>query len=312
MNRLLIFGLGYCGRAVAEAVPDFAVMATVRLAVPPSNPPSPSASPSVTVSPALASAKKPAPGTPSPGGAELIPFAAADAAIAAATHILVTVPPDAAGDPVLRRHAVAIAAAPAVRWIGYLSSTVVYGDRGGGMVDERTAPLPSQPRGERRLGAERGWSGLAERCAIDLFRLGGIYGPGRSALDDVRAGTARRMIRPGHRFGRIHRDDIARAVAAAMRQDRPPGVRILNLVDDLPAESALVVEEAARLLGAVPPPAIRFDDALTGMSAMARSFWAERREVSARLTQESLGLRWRYPTYKEGLAAILREHRDRP
>ena len=153
-------------------------------------------------------------------------------------HILVTAPPNADGDPVLNRYADVIAAAPALRWIGYLSSTVVYGDRGGAWVDEDTPPAPSQPRGQRRLDAERAWARFAERSAVDIIRLAGIYGPGRSAFDDLRAGTARRMRKPGHQFGRIHRDDIGRSVAAAMRQARGHGLRILNLADDVPSESA--------------------------------------------------------------------------
>ena len=278
MSTLLIFGLGYSGRAVAEAAPDFTVRATSRSAT-------------------------------SPG---LIPFDEAGAAIATATHLLVTAPPDTNGDPVLNRHAAAIAAAPLLRWIGYLSSTVVYGDRGGGWVDEDTPPAPSQPRGQRRLDAERAWSRLADRRAVDIFRLAGIYGPGRSAFDDLRAGTARRMLKPGHQFGRIHRDDIGRAVACAMRQytssrSGPSGVRVLNLADDMPSESAAVVTEAARLMGIAPPPETAFADALPAMSPMARSFWAENRKVSGQKTQQALGLRWSYPDFRAGLAAIWRQ-----
>jgi len=241
------------------------------------------------------------------GEATTIRYDAAEAAIAAATHILVTVPPDADGDPVLNRYADAITATPLLRWIGYLSSTVVYGDQGGAWVDEAAPPSPSQLRGQRRLDAELAWSHFASRYAVDLFRLAGIYGPGRSAFDDLRTGTARRMSKPGHQFGRIHRDDIARAVTAAMRQAPAPGVRVLNLVDDVPAESATVVTEAARLLGIAPPPEIAFADALPTMSPMARSFWAENRKVSGQQTQRTLGLRWLYPSFREGLAAILRE-----
>ena len=268
MKRLLIFGWGYSGRAVAAAADDFTVSATSRTAAPP-----------------------------------LIPFDAAEDAIAAATHILVTAPPGPDGDPVLARYGDRLNP----RWIGYLSSTVVYGDRGGGWVDEDTPPAPSQPRGQRRWEAEQAWSRFGDRCAVDIIRLAGIYGPGRSAFDDLRAGRARRMIRPGHQFGRIHRDDIGRAVAAAMRQDRPPGVRVLNLSDDVPAESAAVMTEAARLMGVPPPPAVAFADAEPAMSPMARSFWAENRKVASRKTQDALGLRWLYPSFREGLAAIWRE-----
>jgi nucleoside-diphosphate-sugar epimerase len=273
LNRLLIFGLGYCGRAVAEAAEGFVVTGTSRTA--------------------------PASST--------VPFDAAERSIAEATHILVAAAPDANGDPVLNRYASALNAAPMLRWIGYLSSTVVYGDRGGNWVDEDTIPAPSQPRGQRRLEAELEWARFADRSAVDIFRLAGIYGPGRSAFDDLRAGTARRTTRPAHQFGRIHRDDIARAVTAAMRQDRVSGTRILNLADDVPSESADVVVEAARLMGVPPPPAVAFADAAASMSPMARGFWAENRKVASRKTQQSLGLRWLYPDFRAGLAAIWRE-----
>ena len=157
------------------------------------------------------------------------------------------------------------------------------------MGGRRHAAAPSQARGQRRLDAEDAWAGFADRYAVDIFRLAGIYGPGRSAFDDLRAGRARRMIKPGHQFGRIHRDDIARAVVAAMRQDRPPGRRVLNLADDEPAESAAVVTEAAALLGVAPPPEIAFADALPAMSPMARSFWAENRKVASDKTKAALG-----------------------
>ena len=281
MSRLLIFGFGYCGRAVAKAAPDFAITATTR------------ASDQVT--------------PPDTSEVAMVPFDAAEAAIAAATHILVTIPPGTDGDPVLNRYADVIAAAPDLRWIGYLSSTVVYGDRGGAWVDEDTPPAPAQPRGQRRLDAERAWTRFARRSRVDIIRLAGIYGPGRSAFDDLRAGTARRLRKPGHQFGRIHRDDIAQGVAAAMRQMGGPGQRVLNLVDDVPAESAVVVTEAARLMGVVPPPEIAFADALPAMSPMARGFWAENRKVSGRKTQLALGLHWLYPDFREGLAAIWRE-----
>jgi len=235
------------------------------------------------------------------------------AALARATHVLSTVPPAAADDadgkydPVLSRYAADLMHAPALRWVGYLSTTGVYGDRGGDWVDETTTPTPQSPRAVRRLAAETEWSRLADRCSVDLFRLGGIYGPGRSALDDLRAGRARRVIKPGHAFGRIHRDDIVQAVLAAIRQARPPGVRILHLVDDEPAESAAVIEEAARLLGIAAPPAIQYATALTTMSPMARSFWAENRKVASRATRAALGISWHNPSYREGLRAILIE-----
>jgi nucleoside-diphosphate-sugar epimerase len=271
--RLLIFGLGYTGAAVMRVAirAGFAVAGTVRSA-----------------------------------GAG-IPFGDAAASIARSTHLLSTVPPDASADPVLSRYADAIAEAPRLRWVGYLSTTGVYGDRKGDWVDEGTEPAPVSDRSRRRLAAEQAWGRLADRRAVDVFRLASIYGPGRSVLDDLRAGTARRVGKPGHTFGRIHRDDIVSAVIAAMRQTRVSGLRVLNLADDEPAESADVIAEAARLLGVAAPETTPFELAWPTMSPMARSFWAEHRKVSGQRTQQMLGLRWRYPSYREGLRAILAE-----
>jgi nucleoside-diphosphate-sugar epimerase len=275
MNRLLIFGLGYTGAAIAEQAraAGFTVDATSRSGAP-----------------------------------GCVPFDSAEAEIAAATHILTTAAPNEQGDPVLRRYGIA---GSSLRWVGYLSSTVVYGNRDGGWVDEDTPPAPTQARGQRRVEAENAWAALP--FAVDIFRLAGIYGPGRSAFDDLRAGRARRMVKAGHCFGRIHRDDIAQAVVAAILQDRPPERRNLNLTDDEPSESAAVVTEAAALLATEPPPAISFADALASMSPMARSFWAENRKVACVKTKAALGLSWRYPTYREGLRAILvQERANRP
>ncbi len=280
-GRLLIFGLGYTGTAIglAAAAAGFTVMATSRQA-----------------------------GLTAPPGIDVIPFDAAAAAIAAATHIVATAAPDESGDPVLGRHGAAIAGAPDLRWIGYLSSTGVYGDRGGGWVDEASPPAPTSRRATARRAAEEAWAaaGCARGTPVDLIRLAGIYGPGRSPFDDLRAGRARRIDKPGHAFGRIYRDDIADGVLAAMRQaDVLRGTRVLNFNDDLPAEPALVVEEAARLLGLPPPPLLPFAEAEAGMTAMGRSFWAESRRVSSAATQAALGFAWRFPTFREGLRAIL-------
>ena len=282
---LLIAGLGYSGLAVgrlaAEAGREVA-----------------------------GTARDPARLAPPPGVAA-IPFAGAGMAMARATHLLVTAPPLDDGDPVIAAHAAAIEAALAaggLRWVGYLSTTGVYGDRAGGWVEETTPPAPGQARSARRLAAEEAWRALvAGRAALDIFRVGGIYGPGRSPFAELRAGTARRVLKPGHAFSRIHRDDIARAVLAAIGQDLPRGVRVLHLVDDEAAESAAVMEEAARLLGLPPPPAIAFEEARTRMSPMALSFWAENRRVANAATKAALGIAWRYPTFREGLAAILAE-----
>jgi nucleoside-diphosphate-sugar epimerase len=278
---LTLVGLGYTGRAIAAR----AVRAGWRV---------------------LATARDPAAVVP-PAGVELVRFA--DGAwLPGATHLVVTAPPGETGDPVWTAHAEALAAAP-LRWVGYVSTTGVYGDRGGGWVDEATPPAPGQPRSARRRAAELQWETLAGRAAVDLFRTGGIYGPGRSALDDVRGGTARRVAKPGHAFGRIHRDDIARALLTAAARPPGPGVRVLHLVDDEPAEPARVVEEACRLLGAPLPPETQFAEAAARMSEMGRSFWAENRRVANACTKAALGLDWAYPTYREGLRAILVEER---
>jgi nucleoside-diphosphate-sugar epimerase len=286
-GHLLIAGLGYSGAAVARD----ALAAGWRV---------------------TGTARDPSRATPIPGAAT-IAFATASTGLAEATHLLVTAAPGEAGDPMLAIHAAAIAAAPRLRWIGYLSTTGVYGDRDGGWVDETTPPAPGQDRSRRRLAAEEAWAAFADRRAVDIFRVGGIYGPGRSVLDELRNGTARRTLKPGHAFSRIHRDDIALAVTAAIGQDLPPGCRILNLVDDELAESALVAEEAARLLGVPPPPAIPYEAAAAGMSAMGRSFWAENRRVANAATKAALGIAWRYPGYRQGLASILAQQRaDHP
>jgi len=243
------------------------------------------------------------------GGVRCVSFDTVASSIADATHVLATAAPDTAGDPVLLRYADRIAAAPLLRWIGYFSTTGVYGDRGGAWVDEDTPPAPGSDRTRRRLAVERAWCGLSERFAVDLFRLAGIYGPGRSPFDGLRRGTARRVVKPGHAFGRIHRDDVAQAVVAAITQRLPPGIRILNLADDRPEEPAHVVEEAARLLGVIPPPAIPFGEAAAAMSPMAQSFWAENRKVASRETRALLGISWLYPSYRQGLRAILDEER---
>jgi nucleoside-diphosphate-sugar epimerase len=285
---LLVFGLGYSGGAVARAAHAAGWPVTV-----------------VTRDPARAEARAMA-----RAGVGVAAFADAPAALADATHLLATAAPEAAGDPVLAAHGDAIAGAPALRWIGYLSTTGVYGDRGGAWVDEATVPAPGQDRSRRRLAAERAWETVARRCgaALDLIRLAGIYGPGRSALDDVRSGRARRIVKPGHAFSRIHVVDIAELVRAAMA--RPgAGVRVLHGADDLPAPSAEVIAEAARLLGQSPPPEVPFEEAARTMSPMALSFWAENRKVANAITRAATGWTPRFPTYREGLAAILAEER---
>lgn len=237
-----------------------------------------------------------------------VPFgsAEADAAIRAAAALVSTVPPEDSGDPVLAAHGRAIAES-AARWVGYCSTTGVYGDRGGGWVDEATAPAPGQPRSARRLAAEDAWRAAAPAGAgLDVIRIAGIYGPRRSALDDVRAGQARRVVKPGHAFGRVHVEDIAGLVLAAIA--RPPAVgtvRVLHATDDAPAPTADVVAEAARLLGVAPPPEVPFEQAVARMSEMGRSFWAENRRVSNALTKAATGWAPRFPSFREGLHDLL-------
>lgn len=281
-NKLLIIaGLGYAGSAVAEAAAanGWRVVGTSR------QPEAIRALP----------------------GVEIISFDAAGPVFAAASHWLITTPPDETGDPVLRRHAAALVSGNQ-RWIGYLSTTGVYGDRGGGTVDEATAPAPGQPRSQRRLAAEEAWRAARPAgAALDICRVGGIYGPGRAPFAELRAGVARRVVKPGHSFSRIHRDDIAHAVMAAISNTPEPGCRVLNFVDDEPADNATVIAEAARLLGMAAPPAIPFEQARAAMSPMALSFWSENRRVANAATKAALGIEWRYPSYREGLAASLAE-----
>ncbi|WP_337877133.1 SDR family NAD(P)-dependent oxidoreductase [Elioraea sp.] len=287
-GRLLVFGLGYSGGAVARS----ARAAGFEVAV-------------ATRDPARAEAR-----ALTRAGIDPVAFAAAAGALATATHLLVTAPPDEGGDPVLAAHGAAIAAAPALVWIGYLSTTGVYGDRGGAWVDETAEPAPGQPRSRRRRAAEQAWERAAQGRGVplDLIRLAGIYGPGRSALDELRSGRARRIVKPGHAFSRIHVADIAGLALAAMA--RPGGgVRVLHGADDLPAPQAEVIAEAARLLGVPPPPELPFDEVVRTMSPMARSFWDENRRVANAGTKAATGWTPRYPSYREGLAAILAEER---
>ncbi len=225
-------------------------------------------------------------------------------AIAAATHVLACAPPGADGDPALAAHGRALAAAPGLRWIGYLSTTGVYGDAGGAWVDEASPLAPVSERGRRRVAAEAAWRALAEArgAALAIFRLPGIYGPGRSALEGLRDGTAKRIVKPGQVFSRIHVADIARAVEAAIERNFDGPV---NLADDEPAASADVTAHAARLLQVEPPPEIPFEAAAASMSEMALSFYAESKRVSNARMKAALGVAPDYPTYREGLAAIL-------
>ncbi len=213
------------------------------------------------------------------------------AALRRATHILSSIPPDAAGtDPVLARYGEALALAPA-QWIGYLSSTGVYGDTGGAWVDEG-APLRGRRAGRNQ--ADAAWQAL--RSDMRIFRLPGIYGPGRSAIERVQDGKAHRVDLPGQIFSRVHVDDIAAAVMASMAS---AARGIFNLADDYPASQNAVIEQASALLGLAPPPMIGPDD--PALSPLARAFYAENRRVANGRAKRLLGWSPRYPDYRSGL-----------
>ncbi len=236
--------------------------------------------------------------------AELAPGTPAANALAEATHLLHSIPPTAEGDPVLASVQALLERSHRLQWIGYLSTTGVYGDRDGGWVDEQTPTAPNNARGQRRVAAERQWLELGARhgIATQLFRLAGIYGPGRSALDDVRAGTARRILKPGHDFSRIHVEDIARVLEASIARPQPGA--IYNACDDLPAPSADVVAFACALLGVAPPPLVPFAEIASSLSPMAREFWSANRKVRNGKIKRELGVRLLYPDYRAGLRAI--------
>jgi nucleoside-diphosphate-sugar epimerase len=218
--------------------------------------------------------------------------------------ILVTAPPEADGCPGLNTLVPALADAGAFPdWIGYLSTTGVYGDRRGGWVNEQSRLAAQSVEGARRVGAERDWLevGQGMGLTVTIFRLPGIYGPGRSALDRLRAGEARRIAAPGQVFSRIHVDDLAAGLHASIRQPRAGG--IYNLCDDEPAPNSDVIAYAADLLGQAPPPEIALADA--NLSPAAMRFYAESKRVSNTRAKGELGWRPAYPTYREGLRAIL-------
>jgi len=225
--------------------------------------------------------------------------------LAGVTHILSSVPPDGDGDPVLDCHGADVAAVPGLAWVGYLSTTGVYGDTGGARVDEDSPRNPTSERSHRRVTAEDAWLALHRDhgVPVHVFRLAGIYGPGRSVLDRVRAGAAQRIDKPGQVFSRIHVDDIAAVLRASMARPRPGAV--YNVCDDDPAAPADVVAHACGLLGMASPPEIAFADAAPGMSAMARSFWRDNRRVDNSRIKDELGIALAHPDYRSGLAAIL-------
>lgn len=280
MQRLFCFGLGFSGKATAHrlAAQGFAIAGTSRS--------------EAKVAELRAE------------GIEAHVFNADTpldpAVLKGTTHLLLSVPPDEEGDPVFRAHAGDIAKLKGdLVWAGYLSTTGVYGDRAGDWVDEDAPLTPTTKRGERRLAAEEAWASLG--LPLHIFRLAGIYGPGRNQLRSVLEGTARRIVKPGQVFSRIHVEDIAAVLIASIEKPNPGAA--YNVCDNEPAPPQEVVGFAAELLGRTPPPEIAFDDA--ELSPMARSFYAESKRVSNRRIREELGVMLRYPTYREGLKALL-------
>jgi nucleoside-diphosphate-sugar epimerase len=281
--RLFCFGLGYCAERLARRLEarGFAIAGTTR----------------------EVAARRESLATPSwslyafDGTG---PIADAEAALAGTTHLLHSIMPDEQGDPVLRWHAEHIGALPNLIWIGYLSTTGVYGDHHGAWVNEDTPRHPTKPRTKRRVEAEDAW---LERGAR-VFRLAGIYGPGRSALERVASGEAQRIIKPGKLFNRIHVDDVVTVLEASIEQTRirPHEGRAYNVADGHPASSDEVLEHAAELLGVVTPPAVSFDEA--ELSPMARSFWQDDVRVSNERILSELGVTLAYPDYRAGLQAL--------
>ena len=220
-------------------------------------------------------------------------------ALASATHFLTSIAPDRDGDPVLRQYRTAIAGAP-LEWAGYLSTTGVYGDHQGGWVDETTPLTPSTERGRARVKAEAEWKAIPG-LPLHIFRLAGIYGPGRGPFEKVRNGTARRIIKEGQVFSRTHVDDIAQVLEGSINHPNPGAA--YNVCDDDPAPPEDVLAHAAHLLGLPPPPEVAYDEA--EMTPMARSFYAESKRVRNDRIKSELCVRLIHPDYRSGLASIL-------
>jgi len=279
MTTLLSFGHGYSARALTRLLPeDWRVIGTTR------SPDRVEALRAEGVEPVIW-----------PGG-DLIP------ALDAATHLLISAAPDADGDPVLRDWQDAIAArAGRFAWVGYLSTTGVYGDRDGGWVDEESELRPATKRGQARVEAEAAWRAIPG-LPLHVFRLAGIYGPGRGPFEKVRQGTARRIVKQGQVFSRIHVDDIAQVLKASI--DRPHTGATYNLCDDDPAPPQEVIAHAAELLGLPVPQEVPFEEA--EMTLMARSFYAESKKVRNDRIKDELKVTLIHPDYRSGLAALLR------
>tara|TARA_R110001592_G_scaffold29350_12_gene106690 strand:- start:5975 stop:6877 length:903 start_codon:yes stop_codon:yes gene_type:complete len=219
------------------------------------------------------------------------------------THIVISTPPTDNGDPTFIAHAHDIVGLPNLEWIGYLSTTGSYGDRDGGWVDEGSYPRPSTKRGSRRLKAEEQWMSLfySHNVPVHIFRLAGIYGPGRSALDSVRSGVARRIDKPGHAFSRTHVEDIVQVLKTSM--ENPKAGEIYNVCDDMPAPSHEVIDYACQLLGIESPPLMPFD--MVDLAPITQSFYADNKRIRNDKIKEDLGIVLKYPDYKQGLQGCL-------
>lgn len=277
MPRLFVFGLGYSALALARRVQKdgWTVAGTCRRAA------GANALKAQGIDPVLFDGTKPI----------------APTAFNGTTHLLASLPADP-DDPALRHHTSDIAAIDRLGWIGYLSTTSVYGVTDGSMVDEDTLCGPTSARGRRRLAAERAWQALP--LPAHVFRLSGIYGSGRSVFDTIRAHKAQRIVKPGQAFNRIHVEDIAGIVQASIAAPSPG--RIYNVADNLPVPSADLVTYACGLMQIEPPPEIPFEQAV--LSPMAREFWADNKRIDNSRIRTELGVRLTYPTYREGLDAI--------
>lgn len=226
-----------------------------------------------------------------------------DGAIAQADAALISIPQTAKGDPVLLAFGDALARARHLRSVVYLSTIGVYGDSAGGWVDEDTPAQPDSARGQERLAAERAWQDFGVRSGIPVavLRLAGIYGPGRNALAQIERGEARRIVKPGQVFNRIHVGDIAQTIDAAFARSAGG---VFNVADDEPCPPGDPIAFAAKLLGREPPPEIPFAQAAPSMSPMALSFWQDCRRVRNGRIKRELGVALDYPTYREGLRAL--------
>ena len=232
------------------------------------------------------------------------PMETASNALADVTHILISIPPNTIHDPALTWHKEDIIKLKSLKWIGYLSTTGVYGNTNGEIVDETAITRPTSQRSQNRLNAETQWLNLynIHDVPIHVFRLPGIYGPGRSALDQVAAGRTRRIHKPGHRFSRIHVGDITNTIMQSIENPNPG--RIYNVCDNEAASPADVTAYACKLLGVPVPVLVPYEVAAKGMSHMALSFWQDNRRIDNTRIKLELGVQLNYPTYRDGLKSL--------